>query len=213
MAKIEGNKRYFAGDTRINADGTRERLTPLRVNDETIDENGFKKSEISMVRIGYKRYPCRLEWVPEEWYAEYMKMEWADVKAEEREGRCFVPDGKGSFIRCPESNRCCACKKIGSLNFDSCLPTSIDKLAEEADFDVSDKKDPIEDLTWEMLTDDVEAYIREKSPESAEIFRRTYNQQSQTEIAKEMGFPIGSMGRKMDKMHRLAQELMKLMEE
>lgn len=213
MAKIEGTKKYYAGDIRVNGNGIKERLVPLRVNEETIEDNGFKKSEISYVKIGFKRYPCRLEWVPEEWYGEYMRMEWAEVKAKEREARCLLPDGKGGFIRCPESNRCYKCEKMGSFSFDSCLPTSTDKLMEDADFDIADRKDEISELEWDTVKEETEEYLKKVSPESAEIFRRTYELQSQTEIAKAMGFPTGSMGRKMEKMRRLAQEFLNLMNE
>ena len=211
MAKKDTKVNYRAGDIRINADGITERLTPLRVNEETIEEDKLR-GKIKSVKIGYRYYPCRLEWVEEKWSKTYMRMEWAEVKAEEREGRCLVADGKGGLIRCPEENRCFNCKKTGSLSFDTFLPSSIDKLAEEADFDIGDSRNGIEDITWEILADQTEDYIRSKSPESAEIFRRTYNQEGQTEIAKAMGIPVGSMGRKIEKMRKLAQEFLELTE-
>ena len=211
MARIEGNEKYYAGDARVNAEGVRERLVPLRVNEETIEENGFKHSELSLVKIGYRRYPCRLEWVPEEWYETYMKMEWADVKDEEREGRCLLPNGKGGYVRCAERNRCYNCKKVGSFDFDSGLPTSVEKLFEDANFDIPDHRDEMDEVEWEILSKETEDYIRKASPESAAIFRETYNMKSQSEIARQMEIPKGSMGRKMDKMHKLAQEFINIM--
>ena len=55
---------------------------PLRVNPETIEENG-QVGKVRSVRIGSKHYPCIFVEVSEHDAHQYMQLEWADVKAEE----------------------------------------------------------------------------------------------------------------------------------
>ena len=59
-------------------------------------------------------------------------MEWADVKAEERENRCLIwKQEVAGFIRCPECNRCCNCGKVRSFDFRTNLPVSMDAKVDE----------------------------------------------------------------------------------
>ena len=62
-------------------------------------------------------------------------MEWADVNAEERSERCLIEDGHGGYIMCPECNRCIKCQKVGSFNFDTNRPASLDALYAESEFE------------------------------------------------------------------------------
>ena len=56
------------------------------------------------MRIGSKHYPCIFVEVSEHDAHQYMQLEWADVKAEERSERCLIEDGHGGYIMCPERN-------------------------------------------------------------------------------------------------------------
>ena len=87
---------------------------PLRVNPETIEENE-QVGKVRSVRIGSKHYPCIFVEVSEHDAHQYMQLEWADVKAEERSERCLIEDGHGGYIMCPECNRCAKCEKVGGL--------------------------------------------------------------------------------------------------
>ena len=107
---------------------------PLRVNPETIEENG-QVGQIRYVKIGAKRYPCIMAKVPKEFAHQYMQIEWAEVKAEERSERCLVEDGHGGYIMCPESNKCAYCEKYGHFDFDNFRPTSLDAMYAETEFE------------------------------------------------------------------------------
>lgn len=114
--------------------GTKLVKLPLRVNPETIEANG-QVGKVRSVRIGSKHYPCIFVEVSEHDAHQYMQLEWADVKAEERSERCLIEDGHGGYIMCPESNKCINCPKVGSFNFDTNRPTSLDALYTESEFE------------------------------------------------------------------------------
>ena len=154
-----------------NSNGERLVKVPLRINPETIEEDGFA-GRVSYVKIGYRKYPCIIGEVPESAAKTYMRMEWADVKAEERNTRCLIPDGNGGFIRCPEKNKCICCKKVRDFDFDAMHPASLEALSEESDFEpeapAGEESD--EDAANEMMSVLVQR-LWEICPRYADIFR------------------------------------------
>ena len=98
VARQKGQAMEKEKKIRVNEKGQVLRPVPLRVNAETIEDNKILEKKIVYVKIGGRKYPCIIEWVTEEEYRTYMRIEWAEVKAMERADRCLIPDGKGGFI-------------------------------------------------------------------------------------------------------------------
>ena len=65
---------------------------PMVVTDEVIHDFGFKPEDVTWRRIGNRK--CRVVMVDatEEEYRAYMAPIWAEIKREDRDGRCMVSD-------------------------------------------------------------------------------------------------------------------------
>lgn len=187
---------------------------PLRINLETMEEDGITKKDLKYVRIGGRKYPCIMAWVPEDIAKEYMKMEWADVKAEERDNRCLIwkPEVAG-FIRCPECNRCCNCEKVRSFDFRTNLPVSMDaKVDEDApDYEIEapksseDEKDMYQEILEQLIKE-----LSRKKPKYGQILRELYEgNMKPINIAKKLNLPISSIYDDVPKVQKMAQELYK----
>lgn len=89
---------------------------PMMVTDEVIRDFGIKPEEVTWRRIGNRK--CRVVMVDatEEEYRAYMAPIWAEIKREDRDGRCMVKGKNGKLIRCPESNRCEECKHFSEAS-------------------------------------------------------------------------------------------------
>lgn len=193
---------------RINENGEVERCLALRVNPETIDVNG-QRSEVVYVKIGGRRYPCLLRWCPAGFYAEYMRMEWAGVKAAERELRCLLPNGKGGYIRCPDHKSCYTCDRIGRTDFNTNRPVSLDELLEDANYEsnASYMSDFTVVETMELL-DMLIAELARKSPKYGRIFWALFNGiEKPIDIARALDLPQSTTYEDVPKVRRLAQEI------
>ena len=142
---------------------------PLRVNPETVEENG-QVGQIRYVKIGAKRYPCIMAKVPEDFAHRYMQQEWAEVKAAERSERCLVEDGHGGYIMCPESNKCACCEKYGRFDFDTFRPTSLDAMYSESEFEPASEQTDLFDDTSEIM-DMLVQRLTQIKPKYGAIFR------------------------------------------
>lgn len=106
----------------------------VRITPETVDElrtmyaDQEEKITIRMVKIGGWRYPCAIYQLPENEVKGFKRLQQAEAKKEQRETRCWLPNGSGGFIRCPEENKCSQCERCKSFNFDSNHPTSYEAL-------------------------------------------------------------------------------------
>ncbi len=106
----------------------------VRITPETIDElramyeDQEEKISIRMVKIGGWRYPCAIYMLPEYEVKGFKRLQQTEVKREQREARCWLPDGSGGFIRCPEENKCAQCERCKSFSFDNNHPTSYEAL-------------------------------------------------------------------------------------
>lgn len=106
----------------------------VRITPETIDElralyaDQEEKITIRMVKIGGWRYPCAIYLVPEDEVKGFKRLQQTEAKQEQREARCWLPDGSGGFIRCPEENKCAQCERCKSFSFDNNHPTSYEAL-------------------------------------------------------------------------------------
>ena len=165
---------------------------PLRVNPETIEANG-QVGKIHSVRIGSKHYPCIFVEVSEHDAHQYMQLEWADVKAEERSERCLIEDGHGGYIMCPERNKCIRCPKVA--------------LYAESEFEpVSQRPDQI-DETSDILAMLVEELGRIK-PKYAEIFKELYKgNERPLSIARAVGIGKSQAYTDVPRVRELAEKL------
>ncbi len=195
---------------RLNAEGEAEVLLALRVDEETIDAN-HQRSEIIYIKIGARRYPCILRWVPAGECIEYIRMEWADVKVEARSKRCLLEDGKGGFIRCPErkGKSCRTCDRACRTDIITNRPVSLDALLEDKNYEP--KASFLPDLTvletMELL-DMLIAKLNEKSPKYGKIFMALfYGIKKPIDIARELGLPVSTTYEDVPKVRRLAQEI------
>jgi hypothetical protein len=106
----------------------------VRITPETVDElramyaDQEEKITIRMVKIGGWRYPCAIYLLPEDEVKGFRRLQQTEAKQEQREARCWLPNGSGGFIRCPEENKCAQCERCKSFNFDTNHPTSYEAL-------------------------------------------------------------------------------------
>lgn len=179
---------------------------PLRVNPETIEENG-QVGQIRYVKIGAKRYPCIMAKVPEEFAHQYMQIEWAEVKAEERSERCLVEDGRGGYIMCPESNRCSNCEKYGHFDFDTFRPASLDAMYVETEFEPASEPSNLFDDTSEIM-DMLVQQLTQIKPKYGAIFQELLNgNQRPLHIAEALGLGKSQTYDDVDRVRALAEKL------
>lgn len=94
---------------------------PVRLEPETLAN--FRELnpsvKIEYLLIGDQVRPYAIYYLPKGEAEAFLKIQQAEIKQEQRERRCRVPDGKGGFIRCPEKNKCWQCTKPRSFGFDN----------------------------------------------------------------------------------------------
>lgn len=181
---------------------------PLRVNPETIEEDGLA-GQVTYVKIGYRKYPCIMGEVPESAAKAYMRMEWADVKAEERSARCLIPDGSGGFIRCSEKNKCIGCEKVRDFDFDAMHPASLEDLNEESDFEPEAPivEESYEDVANEMISVLVRR-LGEICPRYADIFREMLGgEDSPLHISRKLNLGKSQTYTDVKQVRKLAQRI------
>lgn len=80
---------YYYARKEKEEDGVKYLEVPVIVNPETAKANN---QHYSMVKIGYRQYPCVFEWIPENYYNTHKCMLEQEAKEDERDSRCLVPD-------------------------------------------------------------------------------------------------------------------------
>lgn len=191
----------------VNGKPVKKTEVPMRVNLETAEVNG---QNIVFRKIGGRVRPCLLVWVEEEFAKNYMQMEWADCKADERDERCLKPDGKGGFIRCPDCNKCIECEKYFSYEFDTMNSTSLDNLGVEIPDRTPDFTDSLAD---KEIMDQVIAGVRMISELAGDILESIRNGNERvSHIAKDIGRANSTVDDNYDKAMAIGREVfMKLM--
>lgn len=121
-------------DNQDNSTAPRMVKVAVRITPETVDElramyaDQEEKITIRMVKVGGWRYPCAIYLLPEDEVKGFRRLQQTEAKQEQREARCWLPNGSGGFIRCPEENKCAQCERCKSFNFDTNHPTSYEAL-------------------------------------------------------------------------------------
>ena len=147
---------------------------PMVVTDEVIRDFGIKPEEVTWRRIGNRK--CRVVMVDatEEEYRAYMAPIWAEIKREDRDGRCMVKGKNGKLIRCPESNRCEGCKHFSEASRERNKPASLSVLMDEGAEPAAEGSFE-EDVIYETILEDLIAMLSEIKPKYGRIFRLLYD--------------------------------------
>ena len=172
---------------------------------------GYKKSDISYQLIGNRRLPCVMVKGTEQERINYIRLLDNERKAEDRERRCLIPDGKGGYIMCPECNKCRECTKYHSLNFESNRPISLEKFIEgdgddDRAFDVASATDVEGDAMVFATLDILIEHLTKLNKEYGHIFEMLFDQWGVKEIAEELNIPWSTAKDRIKKVQKLAQE-------
>lgn len=181
---------------------------PMVVTDEVIRDFGIKQEDVTWRRIGNRK--CRVVMVDatEEEYRAYMAPVWAEIKREDREGRCMVKGKNGRLIRCPESNRCEECKHFSETSRERNKSASLSVLMDEGSEPVAEGSFE-EDVIYETLLEDLIAMLSEIKPKYGRIFRLLYDGATQQEMAEELGIKQRTVSDDIKKIRSLVQPLVK----
>ena len=181
---------------------------PMMVTDEVIGDFGIKPEEVTWRRIGNRK--CRVVMVDatEEEYKAYMAPIWAEIKREDRYGRCMVKGKNGKLIRCPESNRCEECKHFSEANRKRNKPASLSVLMDEGAEPIAEGSYE-DDVIYETILADLISMLTELKPKYGRIFRLLYDGATQQEMADELGIKQRMVSDDIKKIRSLVQPLVK----
>lgn len=193
---------------RTVSDGFEKVFIPM--DKEEVLKRGYK---VERKKIGIKVVEGFYTEVPSTFAKEYNRMQEAEYRAELRAKRCLIPNGKGGFFHCPESNSCSNCKAKESDTFVTNLPLSLNRLteAEAEDDKVIDIADSIADTEADAIAlamlDDLLDYLGSfKGKAYQTTFRMLYDGLTTKEIADELGVPWSTAKDQITKVRKLAQE-------
>lgn len=181
---------------------------PMVVTDEVIRDFGIKQEDVTWRRIGNRK--CRVIMVDatEEEYRAYMAPIWAEIKREDRDGRCMVKGKNGRLIRCPESNRCEECNHFSEASRERNKPASLSVLMNEGAEPIAEGSFE-EDIIYETILEDLISMLSEIKPKYGRIFRLLYDGATQQEMADELGIKQRTVSDDIKKIRSLVQPLVK----
>lgn len=177
---------------------------PMVVTDEVIRDFGIKPEDVTWQRIGNRK--CRVVMVDatEAEYKAYMEPIWAEIKREDRDGRCMVKGKNGRLIRCPESNRCEDCERFSEVCHERNKTASLSFLADEGAEPASDESFE-DDILYETILEDLITMLSEIKPKYGRIFRLLYDGATQQEMADELGIKQRTVSDDIKKIRSLVQ--------
>ena len=181
---------------------------PMVVTDEVIRDFGIKPEDVTWRRIGNRK--CRVVMVDatEAEYKVYMEPVWAEIKREDRDGRCMVKGKNGKLIRCPECNRCEECERSSEVCREKNKPASLSFLVDEGTEPTAEGSFE-DDILYETILDDLIAMLTEIKPKYGRIFRFLYDGTTQQEMADELGIKQRTVSDDIKKIRDLVQPLVK----
>ncbi len=126
----------------------------MMVTDEVIRDFGIRQEDVTWRRIGNRK--CRVVMVDasEEEHKAYMAPIWAEIKREDRDGRCMVKGKNDRLIRCPESNRCEECKHFSQASRERNKPASLSVLMDEGAEPIAERAFE-DDVIYETILEDL----------------------------------------------------------
>lgn len=181
---------------------------PMVVTDEIIHDFGIKPEDVTWRRIGNRKCRVVLVAASEEEYKAYMAPIWAEIKREDRDGRCMVKGKNGRLIRCPESNRCEECKHFSEASRERNKPASLSVLMDEGAEPATEGAFE-DDVIYETILEDLISMLTEIKPKYGKIFRLLYDGATQQEMADELGIKQRTVSDDIKKIRSLVQPLAK----
>lgn len=173
-------------------------------------KRGYK---VAYKRIGIKTVSGIITKGTKDFAEKFERMLDTEARAELREKRCLVEDGKGGFIRCPECNSCSKCKKRDSEKFSTNAPLSYEQLTrpesdEDKVMDIPDRSHDVEaDAMAFAMLDELLAFLESFTDKPyAQVFQMLFDQSTVQEIADELGMPWSSAKDTIKKVRKLVQE-------
>ncbi|MFT8313409.1 MAG: helix-turn-helix domain-containing protein [Clostridium sp.] len=205
-------------EIRVNRAEEEQVLIPMIIDRDSIEEHGMivgvEKSQIRKWRVGNRKVDVVLIPGTKVQYDAVMSSYSAEFKAEDRDKRCEVSNGKGKLIRCPESNKCSKCpyatsldkKNFGTLTF-SCLSAE-NAEGEEVDFEaVTPVTYGSEDIYFGTLNELI-SRVQEIDPNYGRILKLLSDGFSHREIAAEIGIGKSTVTDKVAKIKKIAMDLL-----
>ena len=181
---------------------------PMVVTDEIIHDFGFKPEDVTWRRIGNRKCKVVMVDATEEEYRAYMAPIWAEIKREDRDGRCMVKGKNGRLIRCSESNRCEKCKHFSEASRERNKPASLSVLMVEGAEPIAEGSFE-DDVIYETILEDLISMLTEIKPKYGRIFRLLYDGATQQEMAEELGIKQRTVSDDIKKIRSLVQPLAK----
>lgn len=181
---------------------------PMAVTDEVIRDFGIKPKDVTWRRIGNRK--CRVVMVDatETEYKAYMEPIWAEIKREDRDGRCMVDGKNGKLIRCPKCNRCEECERSSEMCREKNKAASLSFLVDEGAEPAAEGSFE-DDILYETILEDLIAMLNEVKPKYGRIFRLLYDGATQQEMADELGIKQRTVSDDIKKIRSLVQPLVK----
>ncbi len=193
-------------------------LIPMIIDKDSIEEHGMiagvKKSQIRKWRVGNRLVDVVLVPGTKEQYDAVMSSYSAEFKAEDRDKRCEISNGKGKLIRCPESNKCSQCpyytsldkRNFGTLTF-SCLSAENEE-NEETDFEaVAQNAYGAADIYLGMLKELI-TRVQEIDPSYGKILQLLSDGLSHKEIGDVIGIGKTTVSDKVVKIKAIVMDLL-----
>ncbi len=188
------------------------------IDRDSVEEHGMiagvKESQIRKWRIGNRLVDVVLVPGTKAQYNAMMSSYSAEFKAEDRDKRCEVSNGKGKLIRCPERKKCSQCpyansldkKNFGTLTF-SCLAAENEDY-EETDFEaVAPLTYGAADIYLSMLNELI-SRVQEIDPNYGKILQLLSDGFSHREIADEIGMGKSTVTDKVAKIKVIVMDLL-----
>lgn len=169
----------------------------------TKDEKLIDYEVESKDRQFYLEIDGKTIYVTEEVYRAYMQPIWAEKKRKEREARCSISNGKGSIKRCMEDCSICQHPKRG-------IPLSLDKFYEDSQYEVADEyQNSLDRLIEDEFNEKLRQAILELKPLDQQIINLFSLNNSEREIAKEVGLSQKTVNNRKNKAFEILREKMK----
>lgn len=181
---------------------------PMVVTDEVIHDFGIKLEDVTWRRIGNRKCQVVMVDATEEEYKAYMEPIWAEIKREDRNGRCMVKGKNGKLIRCPESNRCEECQHFSEVSRERNKPASLSVLMDEGAEPIAEESFE-DDVIYETILEDLISMLTGIKPKYGRIFRLLYDGATQQEMAEKLGIKQRTISDDIKKVRSLVQPLVK----
>ena len=198
---------------------------PMVVDLEAFKENGFIAGVTAAdIRHNWRvgnRY-CDVVLVPatETEKREYLRMVTDEFKKEDRDARCFVTDGKGHLIKCPECNRCSECAYNLSWNKESGRTKTFSELAmanetdEVTEFDPAAPDDYNAADTYEQILEALIDHLHtltglKNLNRLIEVIKHRADEHTIVETAEKIGCGKSTVDSDLDMLYPIVKEFLK----